>query len=224
MTKKILAVIMSVVLCAVCSAPVFAAGELSSGGIDLEGMLGDVAGGGSLDIESILASDIAQEILATQGVTDITDVVIDVIANAGSIDIQGMGKDKATALVQNVIDLVGGELKDTATNIDAFATNPLDIVDRLFDTDVKDTIEDAVDKPENDDNDLVLTIGDVDGDGIITPADARLALRKAASLIDLTDEQAYRADIDGDGTVTHKDARIILRIAADLEALDSYVK
>ena len=65
--------------------------------------------------------------------------------------------------------------------------------------------------------------GDVDGDGSVTAADARLALRAAVGL-----EKAIvkgtaaftAADVDGDGTITAADARTILRIAVKLEDPD----
>jgi uncharacterized protein YcbK (DUF882 family) len=56
--------------------------------------------------------------------------------------------------------------------------------------------------------------GDVDGNGKITAADARLALRASAKLENLTDKQKKSADIDGDGKVTAKDAREILQKAS----------
>ncbi|MBQ8209394.1 MAG: dockerin type I repeat-containing protein [Clostridia bacterium] len=208
MTKKIMAIILSAVLCAACCIPAFAEDSEASGGFDME---------------SILASEIVQEILATEGMSDITNVVIDVVAGVGGLDIQAMGKEKATAFIQGIIGMVGEELQDTVTNVDAFATNPVDIVDRLFDTEIKDTVEDIVDQPENSDTDLVINYGDVDGDGIYTSADARIILRRAADLITLTDEQEYLADTDGDGEITAKDARIVLRIAAGLETIDAYL-
>lgn len=59
--------------------------------------------------------------------------------------------------------------------------------------------------------------GDLDNDGAITAADARLALRLSVGLEEMTDSLAYAADIDGDKKVTAADARILLRIAVGLE-------
>lgn len=201
MKKKIFAIILSLVLCVACCVPVFAADE------------------SSFDIESILASDIAQEIMATEGMSDITNVVIDAVLSIGSIDIQAMGQEKATAFIQNIIGMVGEELQDTVTNIDAFGTNPIDIVDRLFELEINETIEENK-EPENTEDDLVITYGDVDGDGVITAADARLILRRAAKLISFTADQDWLADVDDDGEVTAADARIVLRVAAGLEVLE----
>lgn len=61
--------------------------------------------------------------------------------------------------------------------------------------------------------------GDVDGDGKITAADARLALRAAAKLTTLTKAQLEAADLTNDGRVTAEDARKILRVAAKLETI-----
>ena len=59
--------------------------------------------------------------------------------------------------------------------------------------------------------------GDADGDGVVTPADARLVLRAAAGIDLLTGSGLAAADFDGDGSVTATDARKILRVAASLE-------
>lgn len=59
--------------------------------------------------------------------------------------------------------------------------------------------------------------GDMDSNGEITAADARTALRIAASLEPATDEMRAVADINNDGQVTAADARTILRISAGLE-------
>ncbi|MBR5411174.1 MAG: alkaline phosphatase [Clostridia bacterium] len=62
--------------------------------------------------------------------------------------------------------------------------------------------------------------GDVDGDGDVTAADARLALRAAVGLEEFEPGSAefLSADMDGDGVITAADARQILRIAVDAEA------
>lgn len=60
-------------------------------------------------------------------------------------------------------------------------------------------------------------MGDVDNDGEVTAGDARLALRAAVGLENLTDDQIKRADMDKNGSVTADDARTILRISVGLE-------
>lgn len=64
-----------------------------------------------------------------------------------------------------------------------------------------------------------IEMGDVDGDGKVSPADARMALRKAVMLDDYsTTSSAFAAsDTDNDGRITPADARKILRVAVQLE-------
>lgn len=66
--------------------------------------------------------------------------------------------------------------------------------------------------------------GDVNNDGVITAADARLTLRCAARLETLTDEQIAAADVDGKKGITPSDARLILRVAAKLDSFDNEFK
>lgn len=60
-------------------------------------------------------------------------------------------------------------------------------------------------------------IGDINSDGRVTAADARLALRAAAKLETLQDNAFLAADVDFDGKTSASDARKILRVAAGLE-------
>ncbi|MCD7827621.1 MAG: dockerin type I domain-containing protein [Clostridiales bacterium] len=60
-------------------------------------------------------------------------------------------------------------------------------------------------------------LSDVDGNGKITAADARLTLRAAAQLDTLEGVYAIAADFDADSTIKPSDARMILRVAAKLE-------
>ena len=63
------------------------------------------------------------------------------------------------------------------------------------------------------------TPGDVDQDGEISSADARLALRRSVSLENYPDGsvQFLACDVDLDGSVTSGDARLILRASVGLE-------
>lgn len=63
------------------------------------------------------------------------------------------------------------------------------------------------------------TLGDVDDNGTITAADARLALRASVELEKLTETQTLAADANKDGTITAADARLILRASVGLENL-----
>ncbi|MBO7404159.1 MAG: N-acetylmuramoyl-L-alanine amidase [Clostridia bacterium] len=64
---------------------------------------------------------------------------------------------------------------------------------------------------------LTRVMGDLDDDGKVTAADARLALRAAVDLELLDEEQIARADVDKDGKITAADARMILRMAVGLD-------
>ncbi len=61
------------------------------------------------------------------------------------------------------------------------------------------------------------TLGDIDCNGKITAADARLALRISAKLETGTETQLLAADTDKNGRITASDARKILRVAANLD-------
>lgn len=62
-----------------------------------------------------------------------------------------------------------------------------------------------------------FTLGDVNLDGKVNTSDARLALRGAATLETLTDQQVLAADVNKNGKVDTSDARKILRVAAKLD-------
>lgn len=61
--------------------------------------------------------------------------------------------------------------------------------------------------------------GDLDDDGSITPADARLALRASVYLEKLPQQALERADLFATGIITPATARTILRVAVGLDSL-----
>lgn len=68
-------------------------------------------------------------------------------------------------------------------------------------------------------------LGDVNLDGKITAADARLALRISARLEPYPDVKSVvfkNADVNGDGVITAADARIILRVSAGLNSFSDF--
>ena len=73
--------------------------------------------------------------------------------------------------------------------------------------------------PQPTDKDAYYSLGDIDLDGIVSSADARLALRAAVKLQDLDALLQQLADADRDNTVSSTDARLILRAAVRLESL-----
>ena len=67
--------------------------------------------------------------------------------------------------------------------------------------------------------DAEYVLGDVDGNGKVESADARLALRASVKLESfLCRAQRYAADVDYNGKVESADARTILRVSVKLEA------
>ena len=62
-----------------------------------------------------------------------------------------------------------------------------------------------------------VRIGDVDGDGELTPQDANLITRYLARFLNLDAAQRSRADFDGDGAVTANDAALILSSVVAME-------
>lgn len=73
---------------------------------------------------------------------------------------------------------------------------------------------------------IIYTLGDVDGDGNISAADARLALRRSVGLENCEEgSPAFLAcDVDLDGNVSAADARLILRASVGLEDPKTWVK
>ncbi|MBR3596770.1 MAG: dockerin type I repeat-containing protein [Clostridia bacterium] len=67
--------------------------------------------------------------------------------------------------------------------------------------------------------DKTYIIGDVDGDGGISSSDARIALRAAVGLEEVTPDMIATVDVDKDKSITASDARLILRAAVGLEKL-----
>lgn len=59
--------------------------------------------------------------------------------------------------------------------------------------------------------------GDINADGQITAADARIVLRMSVGLEASTKEQKIIADVDGDNSITAADARLVLRRSVGLE-------
>jgi GH25 family lysozyme M1 (1,4-beta-N-acetylmuramidase) len=64
----------------------------------------------------------------------------------------------------------------------------------------------------------VLLKGDINGDGVVDTADARLAMRASVGLENLSADQIKRGDVDGDGKISPADAREILRMSVGLNA------
>ena len=63
-------------------------------------------------------------------------------------------------------------------------------------------------------------LGDINGDGYITTADARLALRYSAGMEKPTTAQKTAADMDANGKITLEDVKLILTDALDIETYE----
>ena len=205
MKKKIIALIMSIVLCFSLAVPAFAEDEEAGG----------------FDINSILNSEIVQELLSSDGMIDLTNIILELITTMNPENIQAMGQEKMQQLVASLVGSVSDYISLLIGNKDlVFTYDPLKVFGNLFDLDTDSlTTTDPEDTTKHPDE-MVIGMGDVDGDGKVTAADARLILRRAAKLIKFTMEQDALADVDDDGKITAADARKVLRVAAQLETFD----
>lgn len=83
------------------------------------------------------------------------------------------------------------------------------------------TAEDTTDVAGEEESESVATttylMGDVDLNGKVEAADARLALRVAAQLETLDEVQLILADVNADNKIIAADARSILRVSANLD-------
>ncbi len=222
--KNTLSKIVSVILC-VClfaSCAVFAGAEGESNAVTdaiigaIQKVLGEDAD--LSKVEEILNSEITEEIvnaaMSADGVVDITQIVINLIARFNKDDLIAYGKDTVIELEQKLINTIAGIIKDVYDNKDLIImfdqTVFFDWLGMKNETDWKD--------PEGPDalNPDAVYYMDVDGDGRVTSRDARAILRNSAKLEEFTREQIDRADVDGDGVITAADARLALRYSAHL--------
>ena len=193
MTKKIIALLMSVLLCFSLMMPVFAEDGAAEGGSGLNL---------DIDINDILSSDIMQDIMQNENVIDLTGVILDLVVKLNADSLKEMGKEEAEKFIQSTVDTIAGGIMMIVGNKDLIITyDPLKVMGNLFD-------------------ELVFELGDVDGDGKVTAADARRILRRAAKLVVFTNEENVRADVDKDGKITAKDARKVLRVSARLDTFE----
>ncbi len=226
MKKKIIALVLSFTLILSLMIPTFAQGKLTQLAEELSGEESTTSGGFSfddIDIGDILNSDIMQDIMANENVIDITNLVITLMATYNLENLKAMGQEEAEKLIANIVDFLAGSITQITGNADLIIKyDPLEVIGNLFDADTEKltTQKQTTTHPDE----LELGMGDADGDGKITAADARLILRRAAKLVVFTPEQEARADVDGDGKITAKDARMVLRVAAKLDPVESLGK
>lgn len=220
--KKFIALLISAIIMVSCMVPAFAAeaGNASKAEPLAEENDQEDSNGFSFDLSTILNSDIVQGIMSSDGFADITALVIDIMAKMDKDAIKQMGKEQVQKVVQSTFDTIASAIMLMNKNKDLVITyNPVDVIDNLFGTNVGSLTTKPSENTPSDDGELDIGPGDVDGDGKITAADARLILRRAAQLIKFTVEQDARADVDKDGKITAADARIVLRASAGLITL-----
>lgn len=206
MKKKIIALIMSIVLCFSLAVPAFAEEEEEAGGFDLN---------------SILNSEIVQGLLSSDGVVDLTAIILELVTTMNPENIQAMGQEKMQQLVGSLVESISDYISLLVGNKDlVFTYDPMKVFGNLFDLDTDSLTTTEPEDTTKHPDEMVIGKGDVDGDGKVTAADARLILRRAAKLIKFTMEQDALADVDEDGKITAADARKVLRVAAQLETFD----
>lgn len=206
MKKKIIALIMSIVLCVSLAVPAVAAEEDAGG----------------FDINSILNSEIVQELLSSDGMVDLTSMLLELISTMNPENIQAMGQEKMQQLVASLVESVSDYISLLVGNKDlVFTYDPLKVFGNLFDLDTDSLTTQNPDNTTQHPDEMIIGPGDVDGDGRVTAADARLILRRSAQLIKFTMEQDALADVNKDGEVTAMDARIVLRVSAGLQTLEA---
>lgn len=260
MKKKIIALLMSVLVCAACMLPALALDEendetasyeTSSDELteeDVSAQLPEASSGESeettaeapapadettqsaeeattssgisldISLDDILNSSIVQGIMGSEGFADLTNIVLELMGTLNKENLEAMGKEEAQKLVQSTFDSVAGMITQMYENQDLYLVyDAKEVMNNLFGSN-----GDALTTQNNETTtaaDLAIGPGDVDGDGKITAADARLIIRRAAKLITFTTEQEARADVDKNGKVTAADARIVLRVSAGLQTL-----
>lgn len=218
MTKKIIALLMSAVLCFSLMIPVFAEEGAEEGGLNL-----------NIDINDILASDIMQQIMQNENVVDLTGIILDLVVKLNADSLKEMGKEEAEKFIQSTVDTIAGSIMMIVGNKDLiFTYDPLKVMGNLFDLDTEalkpTTPPEEGGEDDGESDELVFELGDVDGDGRLTAADARRILRRAANLVVFTMDEEKRADVDFDGKITAKDARKVLRVVANLDTFDAPVE
>ena len=100
-----------------------------------------------------------------------------------------------------------------ADSNDLFAKEP----EAVSATEVVSEVESEVETDVEADEEVSYRLGDVNFDGAINAADARLTLRISAQLDVPTAEEFVAANVILDGAITAADARLILRKAARLD-------
>ena len=145
----------------------------------------------------------------------------------GKITLTGTTSNDITAKCEVEININSDTDSDVQTDSDTDTDTDSDIkIDSDTDTD-SDTDSDTK-KPTTPDKPKAPTplgtVGDLDGDGNITSADALLILRASVKLENFTDIQNKLADADNDGNISSSDALLVLRHSVGLKDTDTIGK
>lgn len=140
------------------------------------------------------------------------------IKKFGSVILAGV-----IAVLISVAVLAQAETTDTVNDEDVTAEASSVISEEVSSISGSEAASEAEDVSETESVSEIVKhmLGDVNGDGIITAADARSALRISAELDVPSSDELIAADVDFDGRVTASDARTILRVSAGLEKITS---
>ena len=211
--KKIIAIIMSVVMCASLAIVAFAAENSTDTASDMFS---------NFDISSLLSEDILNNIDISDNTVDLTNVLSELINTINPADIAAQGVESVPKFVESLSGSVADYISLLTGNADlVFTYDPIKILGNLFDLDTESLTTQNAENTTQHPDEMEIGMGDVNGDGVVTAADARLILRRSAKLVTFTMEQDARADVNKDGKVTAADARKVLRVSAKLESFDA---
>ena len=62
----------------------------------------------------------------------------------------------------------------------------------------------------------VVMMGDIDGNGSVSPSDTNIIRRIVSGTVTVTENQMIAGDVNGDGLVNGKDANLIARYASGI--------
>lgn len=219
---KVLSVILSILMLASFATGAFAE-ESQENAITsailsaLQGVFGEDADLSGL--EEVLNSEITAELIegatSAEGVVDLTQIVINLIATFNKDDLEAYGKEAVIELEQQLINTLAGIIKGIYDNRNLIIKFDQSVFFDWLGMDNEDNWKDP-DGPDILNPDHEVYYMDVNGDGRVTAEDARLILRYSASLEEFDRDQRKRADANADGAVDAADARLALRFSAHL--------
>ena len=179
----------------------------------------------TIEAAAFLATWALEDIVIPNSVTNLSgnafsnSGIKSAVLPAGINTIETRVFDKCTKLESVVIPA-------NITHIDDFAFSMCDKLENVYFTGsqeewnnitVSDIENSALTEANIHFNYDVVVMYDVNGDGNVTAADARLALRASAKIEVLEGNRFNAADVDKNGKITAADARLILRKAARLD-------